>query len=383
MNILYLVYFDVNDSDQIGVNNKIKNQVDAFRKLGHSVFLASCIDNKFCIEEVNGKKEYDIKYGLTHYRKSVFKVLKDGLYKKIDMVYLRYPGSIDYTLFNTFKFLKKNGVGVVLEMPTYPIGGELATFLHELWTNKRYASFIMHSAAYGMHRIFSRSMYGYVDKIVTFMPYDDIWGIKTVRIDNGVDTDKCKTVEKKVRRDNKIILILVARLSIWHGADRMIRGISEYYKNKGYDDIELRIVGDSALCDELKELTNELNMTSHVKFLGAKYDNELYQEYCNADIAVGSLGMHRIKVLNGSTLKIKEYCSYGLPFILGYKERMIDSSFKYALSVKATDDPVDMQSVLDFYKKLKMDASDIRAMHDFAVKHYTWLAQMKEVIASL
>lgn len=384
MNILYLVYFDVNDQKQTGVKKKIQNQVHALQSLGHKVLIGGCRDSEFYIRDGSEETTYSVKYGISHYRYSVYRLLKT-IPLDCDVVYTRFPGTIDLIFYNTLRILSKRGLKVVLELPTYPIGNELIQGIKNDFTKKRYLSLITHTVAVGIHRVLSRNLKTKIYKIVTYMPYDKIWGVKTIQIDNGVDTNQVPAIDWDIRtrNDDSINMIVVANVSIWHGIDRLIRGIKDYYSGKHSRHITLSIIGDSPLCSDLKSLSDELGLQEYIFFKGSKFGNELRQEYEKADIAIGSLGMHRINVLNGSTLKVKEYCSLGIPFVYAYNERCLDPNFPYALKLQPCESNIDIEEVIDFYNKVLSKENVSEIMHQFAEDNFTWEKQMKAVVEAV
>ena len=203
--------------------------------------------------------------------------------------------------------LHKKNITTYLEMPTYPIGGELKDGLKSLLDNKKYTYAMLKCVIYRSHIYFSRRIYKYIENIVTFMPYEKIWNCNTICIDNAVDIDKISPIEKKVYNPNELILLGVANVAKWHGFDRVIEGIGEYYENSDISkrNIVFNIVGSGELISQMKKRVKELNIENNVNFLGLKQGNELRKEYEKCDIAIASLGMHRIGVLNGSTLKLR------------------------------------------------------------------------------
>ena len=65
--------------------------------------------------------------------------------------------------------------------------------------------------------------------------------------------------------------------------------------------------------------------------------------------------MHRIGLFEGSTLKTREYCAKGIPFIYGYRERGIKESFPYAFRVSANEEPIDLKKIITLpYKTEKI-----------------------------
>lgn len=382
MIIIVILYFDLKKTEFLGVQKKIFNQVSALRRLGHEVDLAYCNEDKFIIENPEKTEEFKIKRGLTHYRGSIQKTLEQLTKNKAyDMAYLRFPGSIDLSILQTFKHLKQNGLKVILEMPTYPVGGELMGRLNQLKEQKKLIDLGFYSFVYAVHRVCSRQLHKYVNRIVTYVPYESIWKTKTIILDNGVNALECPPVQKISRSDHKVILLGVAVVSSWHGYDRVIEGLHEYYEDEaGIQDVVFKIVGNSPLVKELKDKVKGYGLEHVVEFHGSLTGEKLYEAYCNADIGVSSLGMHRINVLSGSPLKTKEFCSYGLPFILGYKEKLIDENFPFALMIPADESPLKIEDVIRFYEKVREIPDYQILMHDFAKRNYDWTAQMKMML---
>jgi len=92
--------------------------------------------------------------------------------------------------------------------------------------------------------------------------------------------------------------------------------------------------------------------------------------------------MHRISLKEGSTLKLREYCAIGLPFIYAYNDDDFDDNFIYAAKIPADDSPVNIYDVIDFYKRLEGTDYSIK-MNDFARKNLSWEAKLKPVFEYL
>ena len=378
MNLLYLVYFSSKSKNELGVLKKINNQIKAMEALGSKVDLCTLEDDKVLItNRVDTNKVYIGSH--FNIRTAMYIAIKKIFYvKQYDVVYIRFPGFVDLSFLKTLKYLHKNKAKIIIEIPTYPFKGELINNLKTNLKQGKFVRFATRLMAYSMHNLYSRFVKRYTKKIVTFMPYDKIWGIDVIALDNGVNTDECQVVNKN--NHEGINMIVVANLAKWHGIDRVINGLSDYYSNNAEVDVRLTVVGQTELCNELEKLAEQKKVNKYCFFVGSKNGNDLYNEYCNADIAIGSLGMHRIGVLNGSTIKVKEYCSYGLPFVYSYNEKAIDDKFKYALKLRAVDDPINIGDVVAFYNDLNMTKVDSDFLHQFAIDNFSWINQMKEVV---
>lgn len=84
---------------------------------------------------------------------------------------------------------------IILEIPTYPYDGEKINHTgikkKKYWIEKKYR----------------KSLYKYVDRVVTFSEDDEIFGIKTIKISNGIDLETISLIKKESKK-MKIKLIL-------------------------------------------------------------------------------------------------------------------------------------------------------------------------------
>ena len=207
-------------------------------------------------------------------------------------VYIRYFFS-DYNLVHTLKKFKKRNPKskIAIEVPTYPYDGEkiLPKNRPDYWKDK----------------IWRKRLYKYVDKIVTYSDDKQIFKIPTLNISNGIDIKK--TDIRKPQKSNSLNLIAVAKFGLWHGYDRMIKGLAEYYNKDGRKrNIKFYIVGygDKKTEENYKSLIKEYNLQSKVILTGEKNGEELDYYYNLCDIGIDSLGRHRSKVYYNSSMPV-------------------------------------------------------------------------------
>ena len=117
-----------------------------------------------------------------------------------------------------------------------------------------------------------------------------------------------------------------------------------------------------------------------MKFWEAKSGVELTEIMNCADIGIGSLGLHRIGLTWGSTLKVKEYCASSLPFIYSYDEKKLSGNEKFALKLPANDLPINMQEVSEWASHVIKDIELQIQMRTFAEENYDWTIIIKELI---
>jgi hypothetical protein len=371
MKLLYLCFVELVETS--GISKKMLYQVKAFQNAG--------FDTKLCYEKVENDTIYRKIYGTSiilekvknkkisrqflHYKYE--KLIKYILEEKVKVIYIRYNHIANPGFLNFLKILKRKDIKIILEIPTYPYDleyinvGTLAKLKHKVET------------------IYRLKMKKYVDRVVTFSEDKEIFGIKTISINNGISLEDISIIEKTQPKDkNKINFIGVAGISFWHGFDRMLLAMAEYYKKVPKKEVIFHIVGDGDknVIELLKKIVKDNNLEKYVIFYGFKSGKELDEIYNKSDIAVGCLGIFRKKIYKSCTLKVREYCAKGLPFIMGEEDYDIKNvPFLY----KVTNDETifDVEKIIEWYNNLKVSAEEIR---EYTKNNLTWDIQMKKVI---
>jgi glycosyltransferase involved in cell wall biosynthesis len=368
MKVLF-VYSQVEKNlETSGEAKKMMMQKDAMEANG--------VESDIIYHVCNGRffKLYIRAIGLPIYSNKFIRELLDRIQKgKYDTLYIR-KHIFDYSFVRMIKRVRKEypSLNVIVEIPTYPYDREWESFVDWPFLIKE---------KYQKVKIKK-----YIDYFITFSNDDEIFGVPCIKMKNGVDPDVLTRRVIHDSKDNRIELLGVAGVETWHGFDRIIRGMHEYYANGGTYDIIFHIVGNGGEIGNLKKLVSKCELEDRVIFHGPKHGDELNRMFDISDIGVGSLGMYRIGMQEGYTLKLKEYSARGIPFIYAYDDPLIelcDSSFyrKYTNN----DDAISMESIVAFhndnlncgYDKL---ADEMRA---FAYDKLTWKEQMRTIIEFL
>lgn len=346
MKLLYLSTWDFTNEDSDGVCKKIYSQITVFEKNGYKVDFIYIKDGKIFYRE---EKNLQIIGNVGSIKKTpaylkMYKYLKN---KKYDWVYNRY-GMMDTFYYRVLKRLHKNGAKILIEIPTYPYMNEIP---HGL----------LYKIMIKWDEVYSKKLVKYVDRIATYSLDDDIFGIRTIKIKNGIDFSKIRMKERKT--DNGAIdLIGVAHLSKWHAFDRVINGLYEYYLKEVNTSINFHIVGIGDYLAEYENLVQKCGLEKHVFFYGNKSGEELDAIYDQCDIAVSSLGLHRIGITEqASVLKSREYAAKGMPMISSI---IIDvfqpDDFQYIYYFPQDETPIDMERIIEFYNMLITKKEDSR-----------------------
>lgn len=377
MNILYLTYHGL--SEHSGISKKMIAQVEGLRQNGHDVhFCTYIIDeqgqrkrmvNDTCIENYGTGTWAKIKkrfcYG------SIVRYTKKH---NIKFVYIRSFNNANPMTVGLVRNLKKAGMKVVMEIPTYPYDKEFKGAPCRIKLNLY------------IDKLFRRQLAGEVDRIVTFSDVKEIFGQMTINISNGIDFS-CIPIQQKTKHPpHEVHLLGVAEVHYWHGYDRVIAGLGEYYKQNPKTKVYFHIVGGVAHSEMYKSdrspgfktIMDKYGIDEYVKFYGALFGDKLDELFNQADFAIGSLGRHRTGIDKIKTLKNREYAARGIPFI--YSET--DEDFEhmpYILKAPADESPIDINRLLDFYLNNHFDANEIRN----SIKHLSWKEQMSKVLKSI
>lgn len=267
------------------------------------------------------------------------------LKKNAAAFYFRYA-STDFCLLKALRRLKKQGILSVIEIPSYPYKGE---FMHGL---KKRMIYLLDSLLRGRLK-------KYVSRVVIFVEKpESIYGISCINTMNGIDTTESTAIHS-VPGDT-LNMIAVASMLPHHGFDRMIEGIHCYYSEHS-DDIKIvfHVLGNGPELHAYEELVKKYKLGDRVIFYGQKSGRELDDIFEKADIAVGSLGLHRIGLREGSTLKNREYAVRGLPIVYSTYELFLKDS-PYALELESDDSPADIEKILKFWNRIK----NVDGLHD-------------------
>lgn len=373
MKILFLVYHGF--SEVSGISKKIHYQVKGLRENGHDVRLCyyGFAENGHRCRYIDDKVIQD--YGTGKLAGLRQRLSYDCVYdycirEKIEFVYARCFQNANPWLIRFFKRIKKAGIHSVTEIPTYPYDAEFVGFPFQTQMNLK------------VDQLFRHKLYAQMDAIVTFSDAKEIFGQRTINISNGVDFGSIP-LHKPVITNDELHLIGVAEVHYWHGYDRLIAGIGEYYKNGGKRDVFFHIVGGVASCemhDSMHapgyiELMEKYHVKDRVIFHGQLFGDELDAVFNQCQFAIGSLARHRSGITNIKTLKNREYATRGIPFIYSEQDSDFDEQ-PYVLKIPADESPVDMNKIWNFMDSFQMKPVEIRK----TVEHLTWTIQMQKVV---
>lgn len=368
MKALFLIFHGFDASN--GISKKISYQLNALKACGmeaHICFMDEkgskrrIVDDQVIIDYGNGtwgKIQKRIEFG------SIVSYAKEN---HIDFVYIRSNHNANLFTIRMVRRMKKAGMKVVMEIPTYPYDDE--------YVNKSMQRQIIQD------KLFRYRLARQLDAIVTFSEEDYIFGQQTIRISNGIDFDSVRRKATQNDTCQELNLIGVAEIHRWHGFDRLISGLAAYYSVPRDYKVVFHVVGYFFSPIEEQEITNiirEHHLEQYVILYGKKHGLELDAIFDKCDFGVGSLGRHRVGIDHIKTLKNREYAARGIPFIYSESDSDFDDK-PYVLKVPADETPVDIEQIVRFHRQMTMTPQQIRD----SISHLSWKHQMGKVISAV
>lgn len=362
---LFLIFHGFEPNN--GISKKIKYQVNALK--------ACSIDVHLCyMDETQAKRRMADNVTIADYGNGMMSkilkriefssIVKYAKKNNIEFVYIRSNHNANLFTIHMVKRMKQAGMKVVMEIPTYPYDSE-------------YEAQGMSKQIF-QDKLFRNKLAKYLDGIVTFSDYKEIFGQKTINISNGIDFDSVPMKATKNDTSKELNLIGVAEIHEWHGFDRIIRGLANYYSKRQDYIVKFHVVGYFFSAEgeaTFKRIISDNHMENYVILYGKQHGKTLDRIFDWCDMGVGSLGRHRVGIQKIKTLKNREYAARGIPFVYSETDSDFDNR-TYVLKAPADESPINVQEIIDFYKKVSMSPLEIRN----SILDLSWDHQMKHVI---
>ena len=175
-------------------------------------------------------------------------------------------------------------------------------------------------------------------------------------------------------------MIGVAEVHPWHGFDRVLTGLGEYYQKGGAQQVVFHIVGgvSERMMQEFRAIMEQYHLADKVIFHGKLFGTELDEVFSQCQFAIGSLARHRSGISRIKTLKNREYAARGIPFIYSEEDSDFDQQ-PYVLKAPADESPIDIAGIIRFLDSHQEQPADIRK----SVDYLSWKTQMQRVLDEL
>lgn len=355
MKLLYIALCDLWEKGEVGIQNKVFGQIKSLEKK-YDTYLVTLRNMIFCT--IHNGRIVDKRVLLSY--EDIYRVIELFVREQnIKIIYLRYLKTNPY-LNGFLKHMKQNKIKVIIEFPTFPYDLEGVGRIE-----------------FEEDRYYRKSLKKYVRYSVNYNGLTSIMGIPSIAIQNGVDLKEIPL--KKERQGEGVTFIAVATMNFWHGYDRLIKGMANYYaKYSTESKVYLNLVGEGKEIPRYRDLISVLHMEEYITLSGMKCGQELTELFDQADIAVGPLGAYRKNMYEDSSLKSKEYCARGLPIVLATKDLAFQEESSFIYRVPNDDSDIEIEGILSFYNEWKKTGCR-EAIRGYAEKYLTWEINMDKV----
>ena len=377
---LYVTNIDPQIS--IGYLPKIFGQVKGFSQLGFDMYLI-CFNDQSQVVYMHCQKGtaelHELKAlkqqpnNMLSRRWSLLKSTIQHIFDtNPDFLYLRYPRSEPLYLYFLWRIRKRFPKLLILsEFPTFPYDKEYSG----AFTSKDKTVFFLDN-------ITRRYLKYFIDRTIAINYEKTIFGIKTISIDNGINPQDYQPMPDVPALLETINIIGVANVNPWHGYDRLIRGLGNYYRESNRPDYKVifHIVGAQGVyLSNLIALVDQENVNHAVVFHKPKQGEELDNLFLDCHLALGVLGGHRKGLEIMSPLKNREYCARGIPFIFSHFDPDFSIEFEYCLQLKADEIPLDVEQIIYFLISVSNKNNVIYNMRNYACKNLNWSTKLMPV----
>lgn len=360
----YFVLFNSHSwDDHSGVGLKIRNQIETFNKAG-----LNCSE---IVLPYSDSKLLPVTYRLP-YANTMPIWKKHQEFYDADYLYIRRPLIMNVHMRKVLSDAKKRNskLKIIVEIPTYPYDDEYNTF--------KAKELLIIKDKYNRNR-----MRGIVDRFVILTDEKEIFGIPTLKIVNGINVDAVKERTPVSHEQNTIHMCAVAVFKEWHGYERLIEGVKNYYAQGGSRNIVCHFAGEGPELPLYKQLVEKYSLSDHFVFHGYQEGESLDQLYDLCSISLGSFGMYKINIDLSCNLKSREAVARGIPMVTGCRtDIFVPGQYKYFLEYPNDASILDIGKIIEFHDRIYQEGERtvIKAIRQYAYDHIGMDSAMRKVI---
>lgn len=309
MKIAYLARVDIGKSS--GVLKKIVRQIQFWKEAGHDVRLFALSRKAPTIWE--GLSNIEVEYFET---KNYFALLIQGR-KAVAKIAAFDPDIVYWRYSSYYPGLK----AILKKFPTFV----------EINSHYHYEYKMINKLGYLHHLLTYKKAFRSVKGFVVLTQELANW---VSRFDHPIlilgDSVALQSTPHFPAPDNvhPRLVCIASQPFPWIAIDKIF-ALADYFPKWGFD-----LVGLEA--DAARKFNVPPNVTAHGFLEGSEYYNIL----ARADVAIGTLGLHRIQLEQMAPLKLREYLALGLPAIIAYQDTDFPGGAPFLLQLPNCEDNV-------------------------------------------
>ena len=89
--------------------------------------------------------------------------------------------------------------------------------------------------------------------------------------------------------------------------------------------------------------------------------------------------MHREGLNMSASLKVREYCSIGIPFVISSTDQDFPGKFPYILTMPSDESPIDFNKIIHFYQSVYADPKHQLKMREYAINNLDWIIKIRQL----
>lgn len=158
-----------------------------------------------------------------------------------------------------------------------------------------------------------------------------IYNKPTLTLANGVDMRLYPSLPAPSNETPRLAMVFSAVFP-WHGLDKLI------WLAEKFPDLNFDLAGYGLE-------TRTQSMPANIHFYGSLDPGPLRDMLAKADVAVGTLALHRKQMEEASPLKVRESLAYGIPNIIAYSDTdLVDMNTQCLLTIPNCEDNVEQSA---------------------------------------
>jgi len=256
---------------------------------------------------------------------------------------------------------------IIIELPTWPYDAEMKN-----WAAR---------AMLRVDRLCRSQLKGVTDRFLHYGTEREIWGVPTIFVQNGIDMSRIPKHVHHEQPKDLIRMIFIGSMGYWHGLDRLLQGMRDFLDRHAGTNLQLKVLGIGAESEEIRALVNRFHLGDAVQLIPPCSGEEFDAQMAQADLGIGTLGIHRIGIPLNSALKHRTYCAYGLPFIFAGEDADFPPEYPFCLRFPPDETPVSVGMLLDFLAQLREGYPDAALrIRDYADVYLDWSRKVQPVL---
>ncbi len=288
-------------------------------------------------------------------------------FEQYDTFYIRHLPAHPLFIYLLYVAQKRHPrLRIIVEFPTWPYDAELKG-----WKQRPVA---------WLDRWWRGKMSAYVDFYCHYGVETEVLGRKAVPMCNGIEVAKTPVRSVvPVKEKGRLRLLAIGSWSAWHGLDRLIKGMAAYQSTQPDCRVELTIAGEGPALAAWKQQVAAEGIGGQVRFLPPVSGAALDALFQAADVAVGSLALHRIGLYAASPLKHREYGARGIPFLFSGHDGDFPAHLPFVFVCPPDESPVDVAALVDFFQRRIQPETTTADMRLYAENHLDWRPKMAKL----